>query len=345
MRKTAGLLASAAILATALLGAPAASAADVTLTAGGSSFAGGIIKACAADFTGADVTYTASSSGTGKSSFAAGTFDFGGTDFLYSNTNGDNAPVGLKYVPIVAGPIAVVYNLPGVSNLKLTPQVLAKIFSGDITVWNDPQILALQSGATKNALTKLSVKKRLTPAFRAAGSGTSFNFSGYLAATTSNFVQSSDWSVATGDATPRGISNASSSVLKGTIQSTYGTIGYLDLKDAAGLQVAYLKNQAGQYLLPTANASKVFMNVHTTNPNGSINLRWSKSISGAYNATLVTYALVRTKGAASAKGAAVKSFLEYTLKTCSPAKAKGLGYTALTGAIREKALAVTALIK
>ena len=344
MRKTAGLLASVAILASALIGGPAAYAAE-TVTAGGSSFAGGILKACAADFTGATVTYTASSSGTGKSSFASGAFDFGGTDFLYTGSSGDVLPAGAKYVPVIAGPIAIIYNIPGVTALRLTPELTAKIFKGDILNWNDPEILAIQTPATKNVLNKASLKKRITPAYRTAGSGTSYNFSGYLAATTNNFTQNADWSIATGDATPRGISNASSSVLKSTVTSTYGAIGYVDLKDAAGLQTAFLKNQAGQFYQPSATGSKTFMNIHSINSNGSITLQWKKAVSGAYNATLVTYAVVKTSGTATAKGAAVKDFLNYTLNTCAPAKGKGLGYTALTGSIREKALAVVKTIK
>lgn len=344
MRKTAGLLASVAILASALVGAPAAHAAE-TVTAGGSSFAGGMIKACAADFTGASVTYTASSSGTGKSSFASGAFDFGGTDFLYTGVGGDVKPANASYVPVIAGPIAIIYNLPGVTALRLTPEVTAKIFKGDITNWNDPAILAIQTPATKNMLNKASLKKRITPAYRTSGSGTSFNFAGYLAKTTNNFTESTDWSIATGDATPRGVSNASSSVLKATVTSTYGAIGYVDLKDAAGLQTAFLKNQAGQFYQPSATGSKTFLSVHPINKNGSITLQYAKPVSGGYNLTAVTYAVTKTSGTATAKGAAVKSFLEYMLNTCAPAKAKALGYTALTGAVREKALAVVKTIK
>lgn len=344
MRKTAGLLASVAIIASVIAGAPAAHAVE-TVTAGGSSFAGGIFKACAADFTGAAVTYTASSSGTGKANFVSGAFDFGGTDNLYSGVGGDVLPKTARYVPVIAGPIAIIYNIPGVSALRLTPEVTAKIFKGDITNWNDPQILALQTPATKNVLNKASLKKRITPAYRTAGSGTSFNFAGYLAKTTNNFTESADWAVATGDATPRGVSNASNSVLKSTVTSTYGAIGYVDLKDAAGLQTAFLRNQAGQYYQPSSTGSALFLKIHPINKNGSITLQYAKSVPGAYNATAVTYAVVNASGTGTAKGTAVREFLNYTLTTCAPAKAKALGYTALTGAVREKALAVVKLIK
>jgi phosphate transport system substrate-binding protein len=352
MRKTAGLLASAAILATALLGAPAANAAAGDVVAGGSSFAGGIIQACATNYAAAfpsqgSVTYTKNSSQTGKDNFRTGTYDFGGTDFIYSNTNGDNLPSGAKYVAVTSGPIAIAYNLPSVVNLKLTPQVIAKIFKGDITSWNDSQITSLQVNTVKTAIARLA-NKSITPAYRTAGSGTSYNFAGYLAQTTSNFTQSSDWSEATGDVTPRGNAYSSSSNLKTGVTNTVGSIGYLDLKDASGLQKALLRNEAGQYYAPDAKRSATFLNAQLSSAvktNGNVDIDWNKSVSGGYNATLITYAVVKTTGSVTAAGANVKKFLQYTLNVCGPAISYGLGYTPIQGAIRTKAYAVLNLVK
>ncbi|MFM5951102.1 MAG: substrate-binding domain-containing protein [Micrococcales bacterium] len=352
MRKTAGLLASAAILATALLGAPAANAAAGDVVAGGSSFAGGIIQACATNYAAAypsqgSVTYTKNASQTGKDNFRLGTYDFGGTDFIYSNTNGDNLPSGAKYVAVTSGPIAIIYNLPTVVNLKLTPQVIAKIFKGQITSWDDTEITSLQVNTVKTAISRLA-SKNITPAYRTAGSGTSFNFAGYLAQTTSNFTQSSDWSEATGDATPRGNSYSSSSNLKTGVTNTAGSIGYVDLKDAGTLQKALLRNEAGQYYAPDAKRSATFLNAQlasTVKTNGNVDIDWNKSVSGGYNATLITYAVVNTSGSVTAKGANVKKFLQYVLNVCGPSISYGLGYTPIQGAIRTKAYAVLNLVK
>lgn len=353
MRKTVGLLASAAILASALLGAPAANAAAGDIVAGGSSFAGGIIQNCATSYAAAypaqgSVTYTKNASQTGKDNFRLGTYDFGGTDFVYSNTNGDNLPSGAKYVAVTSGPIAFVYNLPAsVTSLKMTPQVLAKIFKGTITTWNDAEILALQVNTVKTALGRLA-SKTITPAYRTAGSGTSFNLSGYLAQTTSNFTQSSDWSEATGDATPRGNAYSSSSNLKTGVTATSGSIGYVDLKDATGMKSALLRNEAGQYFAPDAKRSATFLNAQLASAvkaNGSVDIDWNKSVSGGYNATLITYAVVNTSGSVTTKGANVKKFLQYVLNTCGPSVSYGLGYTPIQGAIRTKAYAVLNLVK
>jgi phosphate transport system substrate-binding protein len=357
MRRTVGLLASVAILSSALLGAPAANAAAGDLVAGGSSFAGSIIKACATNFAGVDssfsITYTSNSSQTGKDNFRLGTYNFGGTDFAYTGTNGDVLPTGAKYVPVTAGPIAVVYNLPTVTNLKLTPQVIAKIYKGTITTWNHADILALQVSTVKTALLRLT-SKTITPIYRSTGSGTSDNFSGYLAATTNNFTQSSDWSVATGGGTPRGNSASSSGTMKTTVVATAGSIGYLDLKDSndaanpTKIKSALLRNEAGQYYAPDAKRSATFLNAQATSAvkaDGSVALDWTKSISGGYNATLITFAVVNTTGAKTVKGAAVKKFITYLLNVCGPAVSYGLGFTPITGTLRTKAGAVIQLIK
>jgi phosphate transport system substrate-binding protein len=354
MRKSVGLVAALAIAASAFIGAPGASAAtEDNIIGGGSSFAGGIITACATNFAAANptagtVTYTKNASQTGKDNFANGQYNFGGTDFIYSNTNGDNLPAGAKYVAVTSGPISFAYNLSTVTNLKMTPQLLAKIFKGDITTWNDSEILAIQVNTVKTALNRLA-SKTITPAYRTAGSGTSFNLSGYLAATTNNFTQSSDWSVATGDATPRGNAYTSSSNLKTGITANVGSIGYLDLKDATGLKVALLRNENNQYYAPDAKRSATFLNAQLSSAvkaNGNVDIDWNKAVNGGYNATLITYAVVNTSGTTlTAKGATTKKFLQYVLNVCGPSVSYGLGYTPIQGAIRTKAYAVLNTVK
>ena len=355
MRKTAGLLASVAILASALLGAPSAQAAAGDLTAGGSSFAGGILRNCAASYATAfpaqgSVTYTANSSSTGKTNFAAGTYDFGATDFAYTGTNGDNKPANAKYIPVTSGPIAIIYNLAGITGLKITPEILAKIYKGQITTWNDTEIKSIQNLGIQKQLQALA-NKNITPAYRAAGSGTSDNLAGYLHQVTNNFTQSSDWSVATGVGTPRGNSYSSGGNLKTGVLATAGSIGYVDLKDAlTGVQIALLRNEAGQYYAADAKRANTFLSQQTSiAADGNVNIDWTKSISGGYNASLFTYAVVNTnpstKVTVSVKGANVKKFLGYVLSTCGPAVSYNLGYTPIQGAVRTKALALVNYIK
>ena len=359
MRKSVGLVAVLALAASAFVGAPAASAGtEDNIVAGGSSFAGGIITNCAASFgaaggtatnpTSATVTYTPGSSGVGKSNFAGGQYQFGGTDFIYSNTNGDNLPSGAKYVAVTSGPIAFAYNLSTVTDLKMTPQILAKIFKGDITKWNHADILAIQVNTVKTALGRLA-NKNISPVYRSAGSGTSFNLSGYLAATTNNFTQSSDWAEATGDLTPTGTSASSSSVVKTTVTNNAGTIGYLDLKDATGLKTVLLRNENNQYYKADAKRSATFLNAQSASAvktNGNVDIDWNKAVNGGYNATLITYAVVNTAGkTVSKKGATTKKFLQYVLNVCGPSVSYGMGYTPIQGTIRTKAYAILNAVK
>ena len=358
MRKTAGLLASVAILASALIGAPAANAAASDLVAGGSSFAGGIMQACATNYAGAfpaqgTVTYTKTNSQGGKDNFRLGTYDFGGTDFIYTGSNGDVRPTNARYIAVTSGPIAIAYNLAGITGLKITPEILAKIYKGTITTWNNSEIKSIQSLGIQRQLEALA-NKNITPAYRTAGSGTSDNFSGYLNDTTNNFTQSSDWSVATGVQTPRGNAYSSSGNLKTGVLNTAGSIGYLDLKDASGLQIALLRNQSGQYYAADAKRSATFLNAQSADAvqaNGNVRIDWTKAVSGGYNASLYTYAIVNVDATkpinvgVSVKGANLKKFLGYVLSTCGPAISYNLGYTPVQGAVRTKALALINYIK
>jgi phosphate transport system substrate-binding protein len=360
MRKSASILATAVIIASGLFGAPAANAAGANdIIAGGSSFAGGIITTCATNYVGkpgatGTVTYDSSAGSTsGKTRFGTGAYDFGATDFVYTGIGGDVAPAGTKYVAVTSGPIAIAYNLKvnnvAVTGLRITPQLLAKIYKGQITKWNNSEMLAVQTTAVKAKLNALA-SKDITPVYRTAGSGTSYNFSGYLKATTNNFEISSDWAVATGGAV--GNSASSSSTLKTAVDTTLNTIGYLDLKDASGMtngQLAFLRNQNNQYYQPTVVRTSAFLKAHSAsdvNADGSFDIHWNKVVDGGYNASLITYALVKVTGSSTgAKGANLRNFLKYMLYTCGPSVSAAKGYTFIADPLRAKGYDFVKLIK
>ena len=152
--------------------------------------------------------------------------------------------------------------------------------------------------------------------------------------------------------TPRGNAYSSSSNLKTGVLATAGSIGYLDLKDATGLQIALLRNEAGQYYAADAKRAATFLNAQLASAvqaNGNVRIDWTKAVSGGYNASLYTYAVVNTnsssKVSVTVKGANLKKFLGYVLSTCGPAISYGLGYTPVQGAVRTKALALINYIK
>ena len=132
------------------------------ITGGGSTFMSNFIDVCRSLYAtntsvnpGKDtISYSAVGSGTGKTSFANGTFQFGGTESAYSS----GAPSNFVYVPVIGGAIAVAYRLDTVSDpVQLSPQTVAKIFSGAIKTWNDPAIAADNTAVTVPAKKSITV--------------------------------------------------------------------------------------------------------------------------------------------------------------------------------------------
>ena len=144
------------VVATAVLGliistTPANAA---VITGSGATFASPLIDVCRIQFnkeTGHDVNYTGGGSGKGRTDFSNRVVDFAGSDAPYNPSSLE--PRGLVYAPIFAAPIAIFYNLPGVKDtIQLSPNTLAKIFSGEIQKWNDKDILADNKRVSKEPI-------------------------------------------------------------------------------------------------------------------------------------------------------------------------------------------------
>ncbi len=334
MRKTSGLLATVAILGSALLAGPAAQAAPVAITGGGSSFAAGIITTCAAAYTTNTVTYTASSSGTGRSNFANGSINFAGSDAAYNAT--DKKPSGFVYVPIIGGPVAIVFNIPGVKTLNLDATTAGSIFSGKITKWNDAAIKKLNPKAALPAST-------INVNYRSSNSGTTQNVANYLFQNkAAGWSVSQSWATASGQSTPVGAGAATSAALADKVASTANSIGYADLVDIKkkSLATAALKNGAGQFVQPTAQAAAKYLAAQAVDVKGKglVTIDFTKKVPGGYNLSILTYMIAPTDASDTAKALAVKDFANYIVKSCAPAKAADLGYVALTGALKSSAL-------
>ena len=339
-RNIGGLLATIALVGTVALNGPAAIAAEA-ITGGGSSFAGGILTACAATFPAASgsVTYTPSSSGTGRSNFAAGTIDFGGSDAAYAAT--DKKPAKFAYVPVIGGPVTIPFNVAGVNKLNLTPKVIAAIFQGKITKWNDAAIKKI------NAKTKLPAQT-INVVYRSSKSGTTQNLAAYLKANGANsWTADGNWATATGLTTPVGVGAPTSSELVSKVLNTSFSIGYADLSDSnkKDLPFASVLNGAKQYVAPSAKTAATFLAKQPVLSSGLVNINFAAKIKGAYNLSIVTYALVPTASATPAKAAVVKKFVTHVLNKCAPTKAATLGYVALTGSLKAKAIKITGRIK
>lgn len=162
MRKLTKVAAAAAITISASAVGISPASAGSTLNGGGSTFVQNMQEKCISLYNGDStfnnnsdvVSYSGVGSGTGKANFATGTFKFGATDSLYSS----GAPSNFVYVPLIAGALSVMYRLDGVKpateTVRLSPMTVAKIFSGQINMWNDDAIKADNTAKTTPAAKK-----------------------------------------------------------------------------------------------------------------------------------------------------------------------------------------------
>ncbi|HET6530439.1 MAG TPA: phosphate ABC transporter substrate-binding protein PstS [Actinoplanes sp.] len=275
------------------------------------------------------INYNATGSGTGKKQFGQGLTDFAGTDSTVKEDDGVPADSFL-YVPTVAAPITVSYNLQGVDKLQLSPETVAGIFSTTIKTWNDPKIAADNPGVTLPAT-------RITVAHRSDGSGTTNNFTKYLTAAAPDA-----WKLGSGDTVAWPASTQGGEKNTGVAQiisQTDGAVGYVDLSDAteAKLKFAAVKNKDGQFVEPTLEATTAALNgaeVKEDLTYDPLNAAGAES----YPITAPTYLLVKTKYDDAAKRDAVKGFVRYLL-TDGQALAKEVNFAALPEELKTKALA------
>jgi phosphate transport system substrate-binding protein len=177
------------------------------------------------------------------------TVDFAGSDAPLSASDMAKAPNSL-HIPETIGAVTVAYKLPGVSTgLRLTGEIIAKIFSGTITTWNDPAIQDLNSGVSLPAQDILVIH-------RSDGSGTTFIFTGYLSAS------SSDWNTSVGQgktvAWPVGIGSNGNTGVASVVQGQNYAIGYVELAYALqnNMTVAAVKNPSGNWVLPSLDSTQ-----------------------------------------------------------------------------------------
>ncbi len=348
-KKIISIAASAAVIVSVLVAAPA-QAAGQSIKGSGSSFANNAMQACLGAYTNNTVTYTSTGSGTGKTNYLAGTYDFAATDSLFTSP----APTSTYVtVPLLGGPVAFAYTAAKVADgLNLTAQNISDIFTGRVTKWNDASIKA---NNTKIALPNKAIKVF----YRSGSSGTNENISNYLAQNLpgQGWVKSSTWSTAIAGAklntTVVGTGLATSTLVSETLEDTLNGFGYFDLSDAitADVSIAKLKNAAGAFVAPTSSAAAKFINAQsiitgqTDATNGTLNIDFTKSVSGAYQLSIVTYGVApryvptpTAKVSTIASKLAVGDFFKYVVSSCIPAKAASLGYVALGGALKTSAL-------
>jgi phosphate transport system substrate-binding protein len=277
------------------------------------------------------INYAGGGSGKGRQDFADQVTDFGASDAPYKPEDAAGIKGGdFFYFPTVAAPITVSYSLKGVKGLRLSADTTAKIFQLEITTWNDPAIKAENKG-------KKLPSTAITVAHRADGSGTTENFTKYLAAAAPGV-----WTLGSGSTvnwpadTQAGQGNAGVGQI---VKGTDGAIGYVDFSDAKALklQVASLKNKDGQYVAPTLKATSAAVSKANTEANLTYN-PLDASGKDAYPIAAPTWLLVYKNQTDAAKAAAIKSFLNFIYGN-GQKLAPEVDYAALPKSLLDKAKA------
>lgn len=277
------------------------------------------------------INYQPVGSAAGIQQVIAGTVDFGASDIAMSDEEMAQVEQGVVLLPMTAGSIAITYNLPGVgSGLKLSREAYTEIFLGKISQWNDPKIAELNPD--------LSLPKQpISLVHRSDGSGTTAAFTAHLSDI------SDDWQKTVGSGLsvqwPAGVGIKSNAGVSAQIQQAEGTIGYVEYSYAQqlGLATAALENQAGEYVLPTLEAtasalSQVEMpedlRTFITDPDGA----------DAYPIVTYSWLLAYQTYADANKAEALKSVIQWALME-GQSFSEELGYVPLPKDVAEKAMA------
>ena len=191
------------------------------------------------------INYQSIGSGAGISQLTAKTVEFGASDAPMNSKQDSAVSSPVVHIPVTEGAVVLSYNLPEVKDtLKLTPAVLAEIFLGKITKWNDPKIAADNKGVKLPATA-------ITVAHRSDGSGTSNIFTTYLSKV------SEEWNTKVGKGSsvnwPVGLGGKGNEGVAGLIKQTPGAIGYIELAYAVQNNMAYarVQNKAGNFITPS----------------------------------------------------------------------------------------------
>ncbi|VEI13604.1 phosphate ABC transporter substrate-binding protein PstS [Trueperella bialowiezensis] len=295
--------------------------------------------------TGAIVNYEATGSGTGRDQFIAGEVHYTGTDSILSAEElegakqrcGGEEPLEL---PLYISPIAIAFNLDGIENVNMSAEVIAKIFDGKITEWDDNAITSLNPDIELPSLP-------IIPVNRADDSGTSENFQQYL-------VEASDaWPYEPSDTWPiTGTQSAEKTTgVVNLVKTTPGAITYADASQIGDLGTVAVE-VAGEYLeySPEAAAAIVDGSEPTEDATDrllTVDLKRDGSIKGAYPVVMISYLVACTQYDDANTAEIVKEFFTYMASEEGQKKAAEAngGNAPISDTLRESAMKAIDQIK
>jgi phosphate transport system substrate-binding protein len=314
-----------------------------TLTGIGASSTGAAMDAWKAGFAaanqGATVQYSPDGSGAGRKALIDGSAQFAGSDAYLKDDELEASkavcgPDGAINIPVYISPIAVAFNLPGVTELKLDAPTVAKIFRGEISTWNDPAIAALNEGVSLPDL-------KVTPVNRSDDSGTTSNFTDYLASASPEVW--TDKSAGIWPANLQGENAKGTSGVVKTVTDTPGAVTYAD-DSAVGGKLGTASIKVGEEFVKisadaAAKAVEAGKPVEGRSANDvAIKLDRKTTESGAYPVVLVSYHVVCSAYDSQETVDLVKAFENYVVsEEGQQAAADSAKSAPLSSALAEKA--------
>jgi phosphate transport system substrate-binding protein len=328
-------LAVAAMASTSVASTAMAATPNGSLTGAGSTLMAPLMSNWAQDFEsshGIGITYGAVGSGAGIQQITARTVDFGASDAPLTAAQA-GACNNCVQIPWALTATAVAFHLDGVKKLKLTGDVVAKIYMGQITNWNNKTIAKLNPGVK---LPNLGI----TPVFRSDGSGDTYAFTDYLARVNPKFKSSIGTSTAV--SFPKGVGGKGNDGITAVVSSTNGAIGYVSASYAIAhsLGVAALQNAAHRFEYPNLNniaaAAKVVKRVPANNELHIVNP--PASAKTAYPLSTFSYVIV-PKG--SPKASSLRVFILYAMGAAGQKFGPALDFAPIPGVVYKAAQAST----
>ena len=279
---------------------------------------------------GVQINYQSIGSGGGIRQVTAGLVDFGASDGPMSDDQLAASKVKLIHIPTVLGAVVPIFNVPGVSDIKFSPEVIAGIYLKSIDNWNDPRI------AKDNPGVKLPDQKIIV-VHRADGSGTTYIFTDYLSKI------SPEWANGPGKGTavswPAGVSGAQNAGVAGLVRQLPGAIGYVELIYALQNKITYgeVRNAAGNWERASIEGvTEAAASVKQMPADYRVSITDAPG-KDAYPISSFTWMLVPLRSADPAKGKVIKDLLSWII-TSGEGEAASLSYAPLPKVVADKVL-------
>jgi len=266
------------------------------------------------------INYQGIGSGGGINQMIAGTVDFAGSDVAMKDSQAAQVTKGVVFVPVAGGPVAIVYNLSGVTNLKLSRTVLPAIFDGQITNWNDPKIAADNPGVNlPNQPIKLVV--------RADSSGTSYITTNHLSSVDPYFKGRVGVST-TPNWVGKPLRGKGNPGIAQIVRQTPGTIGYVEAEYAKknNLAAALVQSKQGTFLAPNLDDANAALKTVQFNGDYRVNFSQLGDPANGYPISGLTWIMVYKSYTLPGKADAIKKMVQWSL-TKGQALNSQLGYT------------------